>query len=628
MSNAGIDGTDAKYPTDDRTIQSIFEDIVRAAPDRVAVTAGNEHVTYGAANARANQLAHRLIALGVGPDKMVGCFVERSSDLIAILLGIIKAGGGYLPLDPQYPVERLDYMIQDAAPVAVVTTRAMLSRLPSNISVPAVVVDCDLGGESVENPACRATPRSAVYVMYTSGSTGKPKGVVCEQRSIVRLVKEANYCAFGPDDAWLQYAPLAFDASTLEIWAPLLNGGRVVMAPPVASLEKLGSVIREGGVTSAWLTSGLFNLMAETRLADLKLLKVLITGGDIVSPTHLKLLREANPDCTLVNGYGPTENTTFTCCHVMAPGSAIPDPVPIGRPITGTTVYLLDDQLQPVGEGETGELYTGGAGVAREYLNNRESTAEKFLPDPFAKVAGATMYRTGDLARWRKDGTVDFLGRADNQVKILGYRIEPGEIETVLAELPGMGQVCVVPHSDGRGAKRLVAYYVGKDQELRPGKVREYLLERLPRHMIPALIVPLCSLPLNVNGKVDRAALPKPDFGGDADLPELKAGASLEETITAIWGQVLHIDRIGPDANFFDIGGDSLRLAAAHARLERALGREFAIIDMFEHTSVRALARHLQGGMGTEGVGAETGARGQRQRDAFAANRARRQRTI
>jgi acyl-coenzyme A synthetase/AMP-(fatty) acid ligase/acyl carrier protein len=426
--------------------------------------------------------------------------------------------------------------------------------------------------------------------------------VMVENRAIVRLVRNTNFCRFGPDEVFLQFAPISFDASTLEIWGPLLNGGRlVIMAPQAPSLEDLGRTIRDHGVTTLWLTAGLFSLMVDERLEDLRPIRQLLAGGDVLSPRHVRLVLENLADCTLINGYGPTENTTFTCCHIMRHGDRIPEAVPIGRPISNTRVYILDDEQRPVPVGEVGELHAAGDGLARGYLNNPEATAERFLPDPFVAESDARMYRTGDLARWNADGVVEFLGRADQQVKILGHRIEPGEIEAALATHGEVMQSCVIAHADEGGAKRLVAYYVASASPgATPGELKDFLAAKLPNYLVPALFVRLPSLPLSPNGKVDRAALPKPAVGSPAvgsssDAPPMAATTPIEQTIVDLWRRILKVDRVGLNDNFFDLGGDSLRLVAVHSNLQKALQIKIPVTDLFEFTTVDALARHLGG---------------------------------
>ncbi len=612
--------TASDYPRQ-ATIAALFEDIAARYGQSPAVKFGAETLTYDALNRRANRLAHRLQKLGVGPDVLVGCLGERSAGLIVALLAILKAGGGYVPLDPDYPAERLSYLIKDTRCTVVLASRKARDGLTAPLSVETLVYDdADVDGDDT-NPNSAATASHIGYVMYTSGSTGAPKGVVAEQRSIIRLVRDTTYCRFGPEETWLHFAPLAFDASTLEIWGALLNGGRLVVAPQRASLADVGRLIVDAQVTAAWFTTGLFALMVEQQLGSLKGLRQLLSGGDVLSPRHVRMALEGLPGCTLINGYGPTENTTFTCCFPMRSAGDVLDPVPIGRPISNTTAYILDEQGQPVEPGIVGELYTGGDGVARGYLNSPQSTAEKFLPDPFSQQAGARMYRTGDLARWREDGCIEFAGRADSQVKILGHRIEMGEIETVLGQHPDVAQSCVVAHAETGGSKRLIAYYVPKSDGVAPLDLRRYLSEKLPRYMVPALLVPTCQMPLNANGKIDRAALPKPALTSGVDAPLAVATDALADVIAHAWRRAIGAEHVGLDDNFFDIGGNSLRLVSVHADLERQLQREIPIMDLFDATTVRALAALLGGTADSGTKFAVERERGQRQRAAFSRQR-------
>ena len=604
----------------DLSIGEVFEAVAAAGPDKIAVSYGSAALTYAELDTRANDLAAELRKLGVGSDSMVGCCCHRSLDLIVALLAIVKAGGCYVPLDPTYPAERLKFMLEDTRCAAIVTTSDLAASLPAGLGVPLVSIDGRAWPVAAGPLPHIAGPRSLAYVMYTSGSTGQPKGVQVEHRSIVRLVRDTGYCRFDADETWLHFAPLAFDASTLEIWGALLNGGRLVVAPPRASLEDLGRIIRDEKVTSLWLTSGLFTLMIEQRLADLGGVRQLLAGGDVLSPRHVRLALSGLPRTTLINGYGPTENTTFTCCYTMLPGSQPPEPVPIGYPIANSTVYILDATLLPVTAGEVGELYTGGAGVARGYLNNQAATREHFLPDPFSSEPGARMYRTGDMARTRSDGAIEFLGRADNQVKLLGHRIEPAEIEAAMLTHPNVGQVCVAVHADVQGGKRLIAYYVAKGADAGSVVLRKFLNSTLPRYMVPALIVPLQAMPLNTNGKIDKSALPKPAMAA-ADLDAGTADRSVESIVRDAWRRATHRQSIELNDNFFDIGGDSLKLVSLHAELERALNREIPIVDLFEFSTLGELVRRLQG-EDRKGFAVADQDRANRQRAAFSRQRA------
>ena len=613
-------GCATAYP-DNKTVAALFETAVQQHARKAAVVCGDTTLSYEELNRRANRLAHRLLELGVRPETMVGLCVERSAEMIVALIAILKAGGAYVPFDASYPRERLEYMIADTRAQVMVTQKSLLNIAGVNGSVKTVLIDEPLEG-CEENPATQSNAESLAYVMYTSGSTGRPKGVLIENRSIARLVFNTNFCNFGPEETFLQFAPISFDASTLEIWGALLHGGKLVVMPQQASsLEEIGKAIRVHGITTAWFTAGLFHLFVDERLEDLKPLKQLLAGGDTLSAKHVRRVLGAFPHITVINGYGPTEGTTFTCCHAMKAGDVIPDSVPIGRPISNTRVYILNEDLAPTKQGETGELYAGGDGVARGYLNAPEATAEKFLKDSFVEDPKARMYRIGDFARWRDDGTVEFLGRKDGQIKILGHRIELGEIESALGQLVEIKQACVAVKTDGAGTKRLVAYYVA-DGQSQPNwrEMKAFLAAKLPAYMVPAHYVPMRGFPLNPNGKIDRGALPDPVVE-TTSTEVLSTATELEIAIADVWKKVLRTDRIGLDDNFFDLGGDSLLLVAVHSQLRKRLEREIQVMDLFDHTTVRLLAKHLRAGSESKSFEAQED-RAAKQRAVFAKQRA------
>ncbi|HXN72345.1 MAG TPA: non-ribosomal peptide synthetase [Candidatus Acidoferrales bacterium] len=619
--------TRSEYPRN-KSIAQLFEEIVSARPDSVAVIFGKQRLTYHGLNVCANRLAHRLRRMGVHEEIMVGCCIDRSLELIIALLAILKAGGAYVPLDPAYPKERFDLILEDTNPKVILAQKSFASTILKDASVPVLSMD-DLDESSPSgdeaNPASISGPESLAYVMYTSGSTGKPKGVMIENRAIIRLVRNTNYCRFGPEEVFVLFAPVAFDASTFEIWGPLLNGGRLVVMPPHAtSLDELGKVLRENSVTTLFLTTAFFNLMVDQRLEDLKPVRQLFTGGEFVSPRHFRLVHEQLPSCALYHVYGPTENTTFSTFYAVPKDHASFASIPIGRPVSNARVHILDETLRPVPVGESGEIYTAGDGVARGYLNNATETAGKFLPDPFAASPNERMYRTGDLARWTDDGDVEFLGRIDNQVKILGHRIEPGEIETVLTMHQGVKHVSVVAHTDENGTKRLVAYYASSSEAApTPRELRQFLQGKLPQYMVPALFVPLPSLPLSSNGKVDRSALPAPEFGG-ADGASAEAPANeIDKTVLDVWRRVLRVESVGLDDNFFDIGGDSLLLVAVHSNLQKLLKMEIPVTDLFEYTTVRTLGEHLRKETPAAPSFSGVQQQAQKQREAFARKRER-----
>jgi amino acid adenylation domain-containing protein len=458
--------TQTDYPRD-RCIHHLFEAQVAQTPDAIAVVFNNQQLTYRELNRRANQLAHHLQKLGVHSDTLVGICTERSLETIVGLLGILKAGGAYVPLDPSYPQERLAFMVEDTQISILLTQRSQIDTVP-NYRGAIVCLDQDgdaIALESADNPSNTTTASHLAYVTFTSGSTGKPKGVSVGHRGCVRLVKETHYANFHTEAVFLQLAPLAFDASTFEIWGSLLNGARLVLFPAdKPSLEELEQVIEQHQVTTLWLTAGLFHLIVDERPDALKPLRQLLAGGDVLSVPHVQRFLQANPDCQLINGYGPTEGTTFTCCYPITTAALTSSSIPIGRPIANTQVYLLDRHLQPVPIGAVGELHIGGDGLAREYFNRPDLTAEKFISNPFSPDSTARLYKTGDLARYLPDGNIEFLGRVDNQVKVRGFRIELGEIEAALSQCPGVQKSVVVVREDVPGDKTLAGYVTLADQ--------------------------------------------------------------------------------------------------------------------------------------------------------------------
>ncbi|HVU25270.1 MAG TPA: amino acid adenylation domain-containing protein [Opitutus sp.] len=600
------------YPA--RGLAELFAEQAATTPTACAVKAGGATLTYAELDQRANRLAHLLAENGVGPDVCVGVCFERSLDLIVTLVAIVKAGGAYVALDPEYPTERLATMISDVGAGLLVVQEKFaekVGRVVPNAPVPlSRVLDADddfgaLGttrptflilerlGEKIaarpaQAPAVRVALDHLAYVSFTSGSTGRPKGVAVTQRGVVRLVRNTDFASLGAGEIFLQFAPIAFDASTLEIWGPLLNGGRLVVMPAgTPTLDALGRAIREEKITTLWLTAGLFSAMVDEQLDDLRGVRQLLAGGDVLPLPQATRFVRAVPDCRLINGYGPTENTTFTCCHTVTAADLAGASVPIGRPIANTQVHVLDAALQPVPIGVPGELFAGGDGLARGYVGRPDLTLEKFCPNPFGP---GRLYRTGDRVRWRADGTIEFLGRLDQQVKIRGYRIEPGEAEAALLAEPGVKAAAVVVR-EARGRKRLVGYAVG---EASAERLRAGLQMRLPDYLVPSVIVKLDALPLNANGKVDRAALPEPEVAATA-IPEGSAElrTDAEREIAAIWCGVLGLERVGREDNYFASGGDSIGAIQVASRLKRA-GWKVEVRDLFQFPTVAELATHLR----------------------------------
>ena len=582
----------------EQCVQELFEAQVKRTPKAIAVAFAGEQLTYWQLNRRANQVAHHLRRFGVGPEIPVGLFMERSLEMVIGILGIVKAGGVYVPLDPEYPADRLTHMLQDSGVRVLLTQNKLRDKL--KFSGRVICLDGHrpaISAESQSNPAHLTVPENLIYLMYTSGSTGRPKGTAVPHRGVVRLVRNTNYVRFGRDEVFLQFAPVSFDASTLEIWGSLLNGARLeIMPPEMPSLQALGEAIVHRGVTILWLTAGLFHQMVDHQLEALKSVSQLLAGGDVLSVPHVRRLLEGSAETQLINGYGPTENTTFTCCYPI-PGAMTFDTVPIGVPVANTQVYVLDKDMHLVPGGVAGELYTGGDGLARGYLNQPELTAEKFVPNPFSDVPGQRLYRTGDLAKRERDGVLGFIGRKDDQVKIRGFRIEPQEIETVLSEQPGIESAAVVVQSDASRTKRLVAYVVA-----RPGSQVEWpelgraLKQRLPEYMVPAAFVALGSLPLTPNGKVDRKALAQ-RREETLRVQEFTAPRTpVEELLATIWCEVLQTERIGVHDNFFESGGHSLLAMQIVSRVREFFPVNLPVRTLFECPTVAELTGRLLAG--------------------------------
>ncbi|HPU56490.1 MAG TPA: amino acid adenylation domain-containing protein, partial [Verrucomicrobiota bacterium] len=520
------------------TIHRAFETQAAQTPDAVAVSFQGRTLTYAELNARANRLARRLHALGVRPGVRTGVCLERSPELILSLLAILKAGSAYVPLDPACPSKRLAFLAQDAAlPVVIASESFDTSVFAGTGTAVLAVNDAAINTQEAGNLDAHAASEDPAYVLYTSGSTGAPKGVIVPHRAVLRLVRGADYARFAPDEVFLQFAPISFDASTFEIWGALLNGARLEIFPPhMPSLAELGRVIHERAVTTLWLTAGLFHQMVDEQLEDLRGVRQLLAGGDVLSVPHVAKLIRNVPECRLINGYGPTENTTFTCCFPVPSFWRPRRSVPIGRPIRGTQVFVLDEQLEPVPTGVPGELCIAGEGLALGYLNQPELTAERFVSNPFGPP-GSRMYRSGDRVRLLPDGNLEFLGRMDQQVKIRGFRVEPGEIETALRRHPGVHDAAVTARETHTG-RELVAYVVAAGQKPAPETLERFLRTKLPPYMMPASFVFLDALPLTANGKVDYRALPAPaaSRGDNAPAPPV---SETEAILLSIWKEVL-----------------------------------------------------------------------------------------
>ncbi|MGH3897251.1 MAG: amino acid adenylation domain-containing protein, partial [Pseudonocardiaceae bacterium] len=527
------------------TVSSLFVEQVGRVPQDVAVVCGAVVLSYVELEVRANRLAHRLIRLGVGLEGRVGVLVGRSAELVVAVLAVVKAGGVYLPVDVRAPVERMRLVLAQAEASVLITDRVWEQVAREAHCGVLVVVDADesLIEESVEAPVVGVWPDNLVYAEYTSGSTGVPKGVAVRHRDVVALAFDRRF-AGDAHRRVLVHSPLAFDASTYELWVPLLNGGQVVVAPPgELDADTLARVIGEYRVTGLWLTAGLFRIIAQDAPECLAGVCEVWTGGDVVPAGAVRRVLQACPGLVVVDGYGPTETTTFATSYQMSGVESVSDLVPIGAPLDNMRVYVLDADLRPVPPGVRGELFIAGAGLARGYLDRPGLTAERFVACPFGPV-GQRMYRTGDLVRWTTDGVLEFIGRTDEQVKIRGFRIELGEIEAMLAAHPAVGNVAVIARQDQPDRKHLVAYVVSvADGVVDVAGLRAYLASRLPDYMVPAAFVVLDELPLSTNGKLDRRGLPVPEFA--AVVGYVAPRSEAERVLVGVWAEVLGVDRVG-----------------------------------------------------------------------------------
>jgi pristinamycin I synthase-2 len=589
------------YPRD-RTVADIFGQVARERKGRIALVAGGDRISYEALDSRANAVAAALRRAGVGDGDRVPLLLPRGVRFIVCALGVMKCGAAYVPLDTSYPPERLQRMLEGLEARIGLAGVGLSLRDDAINWLDASLLDANLADESSSIPAppLQVDAETPAYVMFTSGSTGRPKGIEVPHRAIVRLVFGQDFARMGPEETWLHMAPTSFDASTLEIWAPLLHGGRCVILDEeeIPTPRLLDEVIRRESVTTAWITSSLFNTIVDEAPACLAELAQILIGGETLSPSHVRRALDALPGVRLVNGYGPTENTTFTCCHVISREDVDPGrTIPIGRPIANTTVHVLDPDGRPAPVGVPGELVAGGDGVALGYVGQPEKTERSFLPDTFSKQPGARLYRSGDRVRWRPDGMLEFLGRFDNQVKIRGHRVEPDDVAACLAEHESVRQAVVVSQLSAAGATQLVACVVPKSKDYTAPELRELLIrhttERLPPYMVPAAFLFLRELPLTPNGKLDLAALEDANHvstpaWGDVPL------SSVESRILEILRDVLHHQDLGPDDDFFEAGGDSLLAIRLMFRLESEFGKQFAPRVMNETFTARRLAGILE----------------------------------
>ncbi|HVH13999.1 MAG TPA: amino acid adenylation domain-containing protein, partial [Longimicrobium sp.] len=574
--------------SDPSTLHHLFQQQARRTPDAIAVVHDGAYVSYRALNERANRLAHALRRRGVGPEVRIGIHLSRGPGLIPAMLAVLKAGGAYVPLDPAYPAERLAFMLADAGVSVLLTESAIRNGLPAAPGAEVIVIDRDpLPTEATNDPDGGAEPGNAAYVIYTSGSTGRPKGVVIEHRSAAVLVHWLR--AQVPDaemGAVLAATSICFDVSIAEIFGTLCRGGTLHLVENALSLAALPP---DAGILRATMVPSAAAELLRTRGIP-PTLRSLGLGGEAVPVSLARDLHALGTLERVENLYGPTEDTTYTTCWVIPRGT---EGMRVGRPVAGTSAYVLDGHLARVPVGARGELYLAGDGLARGYLDRPALTAERFVPCPFG-LPGGRMYRVGDQVRWAADGTLEYLDRLDHQVKIRGHRVELGEVEEALRAHPAVADAAVVARADGEGAVLAAFVTAAGDEPGLPAVLRAHLSARLPSYMVPGSIVVLDALPRTPNGKVDRRALPAPQREARPAI-EAAPRTAMERRVASLWAEVLGADGVGMDENFFDAGGDSLRLFRLHALLRERLGAEIEMVDLFRLPTVRDMAAHLDG---------------------------------
>lgn len=574
------------------SLQDMFEKQAVLTPERIALMCDDIQVNYRKLNEEANRLARLLIEKGIGPEQFVALALPRSPEMVASMLGVLKTGAAYLPLDPEFPADRISYMLEDAKPSCIITTEEIAASLPDNLAVPELVLDQAVAQEiikrySPENPDVSVSLDHPAYIIYTSGSTGRPKGVVVTQKSLSNfLLSMQEAFSLGEEDRLLAVTTVAFDISALELYLPLISGAQIVIAKKetIREPQALAQMIENFDINIMQATPTLWHALVTSEPEKLRGLRVLV-GGEALPSGLLQALQDLH--CSVTNLYGPTETTIWSAAAFLEEGlQGVP---PIGKPIWNTQVYVLDNGLQPVPPGVVGELYIAGTGLARGYFHRPDLTAERFVADPYGPP-GTRMYRTGDQARWRADGSLDYIGRADHQIKIRGFRIELGEIDAVLANHPHIEQASVVVREDQPGDKRLAAYVVA-DGAIDTAELRRYMGASLPDYMVPAAFVEMDELPLTPNGKLDRKALPAPDFS--TSVSDRSPRTPQEEILCDLFAEVLGLARVGIDDSFFELGGHSLLAARLMSRIREVMGAELGIAKLFDEPTVAGLAAHL-----------------------------------
>jgi amino acid adenylation domain-containing protein len=587
-----------------RPIHDLIAAQADRSPDAIAVSQGDETLRYRQLDERAEALARHLRSCGVRSGAVVAVLQHRSPALVVTLLAILKAGAAYLALDPQDPPSYQMRSVKSAGAVLVITERFAARELSAEVRV--LRLDDTTSVQPAPPPAGpittapHSTPDSLAYVSFTSGTTGEPRGVGVPHRAISRLVQRPDWIDILPNDVFILLAPVAFDASTWEIWTPLVHGCRLAIAPADSlDIGRLAATLKHEKVSVLWLTAGLFHQLVTARPDSFSGLRHLVAGGDVIVPDHLSRVLAAHPGLTFTNGYGPTENTTFTTCWTTRT-APVTGSVPIGRPIAGTRIAVLDESLRPVLPGDRGQLYAAGDGLARGYVNSARATAERFIPATFTTEPGARMYRTGDLVRWSADATLEFLGRIDDQFKVQGFRVEPSSVAVEIARLPEVRDAVVLAQSDGVGGKRLLSYVVLTDPATVDGtdlcgQLRLKLRSRLPAYAIPWAVIVTEELPLNHNGKVDRRALPAASRMPRNVCNEfVEPRTTTQRRLAALWGDVLGVEPVGIEDDFFDLGGHSLLVAELLGTLKDRFGKDVPARILYLQPTISELAAELE----------------------------------